>query len=258
MGLFKNEKDLFDYIECLKINDVEFNIEQSSSKITVISNEFKRTYFPNDFRNKSGLHFIKKLKDGIKKDFSGYSFDKKINYIRQNKKMALNKWYTKDIFEIDLKAAYWYFALKNGFIDKQMFEEGLTIDKKVRLMALGSLAKTITTFKYKGFDLIENPIVNDSPETKGIFFKVAYDTGIVMNNLMKNLKDEDVFFYWVDAIFFKGIKNKEKIEQSILSMGLDYKIVPIKKIKRIDNKIIVIDKDGERPFNFIKTTKKYV
>ena len=258
MALFKNESDLFDYIECLKLNDFDFDIIQSSSKITVICNEFKRTYFPNDLKEKKGLHFIKKLKDYINANFSGYYFDKPIQYIKQNKKMSFNKWYSHEVYEIDLKAAYWYFAKKNGFINDEIFNEGLTVDKKIRLMALGSLAKTITTFKYKGFDLIETPLYDNSDATRGIFLKVAFDTGQVMNELMKNLNSEDVFFYWVDAIFFKGKKNKEKIEQAILKIGLDYKIVPIKKIMRKENKIIVIDKEGARPFNFVKKVKKYV
>lgn len=258
MGLFKNEPDLFDYIETLKQNDFEFKIVQSSSKITVICNEFKRTYFPNDLKQKKGLHFIKKLKDYVTQNFSGYYFDKPIQYIKQNKKMTFNKWYRNEVYEIDLKAAYWNFALKNGFISQEIYNEGLTVDKNIRLMALGSLAKTITTFDYKGFDLINEPLHDNSEQTRGIFLKVAYDTGNAMNELMKCLNSEDVFFYWVDAIFFKGKKNKEKIEQMILKMGLDYKIVPIKKIMRKENKILVVDKSGERPFNFVKKTKRYV
>ena len=80
-----------------------------------------------------------------------------------------------------------------------------------------------------------------------------------MRNILKLLKTEDTYFYWVDAVFFKGEDNKRKIEEYIKSIGLDYKIVKIKRIKRVENCVTVEDLNSKRRvFNFVKRSKRII
>ena len=256
--ILKTDKDLKEYVENLKINNISFNLVQSSSRITVIRGDFKATYYPNKLGKKNGLYFIKKVKDYILKNNIEYNFNLKINYNKLNKKLILNKWYSKDLYEIDLKGAYWEFFYKNGFCSRELYLEGLKVDKKTRLMSLGALAKQTTTFEYENGE-VKSINTDKSEATNGLFFKVAYDTGVVMSNLMKLLKTDDLYFFWVDAIFFKGKKNKELIEKELKKLDLKYKIVPIKKLIRHENTVIVEDFDyKQRVFNFIKTTKRII
>lgn len=135
--LLKTQSDLYEYVENLQLNGRRFKIIQSSSKVQVIKGDLKCTYFPNEFKSKKGMYFIKKVKEYVIKNNINFNFDLKVDYNKMNKKTALNKWYKSDVYEIDLKAAYWYFFKQNGFCNDDLFNEGLTVDKKVRLMEIG-------------------------------------------------------------------------------------------------------------------------
>lgn len=246
------KKELDFLISDLKINNENFSIYYSSAKVTVENGFLKYSHYLNKLNKSKGLYFIKKLKTYIVENQIKYSFNYKIGYNKLNTFLKKNFIYKKDLYEVDLKAAYWYFAKKNEFISEDIFKEGLKIDKRIRLMALGALAKSTNVFDYIDGELIKTYEIKNEL-TEGIFFKVAYDTDLIMRKLIHSIPKNDFCFYWVDAIFFRGKKNLEIIKKVLKEEQLNYKIVEIKKMQRKDSKFTVEDFDYKRrDFNFIK------
>lgn len=248
-----NDRENLDLlIENLKLNNINFKIAYSSSKITLTEGRFTYHFYPNKLKKLKGLHFIKKLKQYILKNDIKYNFDLKIGYTGKSPNLKDSVNYKKDIYEIDLKSAYWTFAKKNGFISNEIYMEGLTVDKKIRLMSLGALAKNTTVFNYENGEVTNIEKIT-SKETEGIFFKVAFDTDHVMKQLIKALPEKDFMFYWVDAVFFRGKKNVDKIKNILKSQNIDFKVVEIKKVIKKKNLIEVEDFNfKKRDFNFLK------
>lgn len=257
--LIYTQKDFNELIENLKINEENFNIFYSSSKLIIENDGIKYTFYPNKLGSKKGLHFIKKLKKYIIDNKITYDFKNRIKYNSQNSLIKNSINYSKDLYEVDLKAAYWHLAYRNKFINYDLFKEGLRVDKRIRLMALGSLAKNTTVFNYKDGELIGTQKIT-SELTEGIFFKVAFDTDIIMRELIRTINKNDFMFYWVDAIFFRGKNNLKLIEKKLKSIDIFYKVVNIKKLIKKQNKFEVEDFDfKKREFNFIKkNTQKFI
>ncbi len=247
-----NKEDFDDTIFCLKENNETFSVLFSSSKLVILFKSFKYTFYPNKLASVKGLHFIKTLKDYIKNNDIKYNFNLKIPYMAFNMNLKNSVNYKKDLYEIDLKGAYWQMFNRHFNISKELYNEGLKVDKKIRLMALGSLAKRVNRFNYSGNNLVSNENIK-SIETEGIFFKCAYETDLIMRNLINSIAKENYIFYWVDAIFFRGEKNVKVITDILRSQSLDFKIVPIKRIIKKANLIEVEDFDfKKRDFNFKK------
>lgn len=253
------QKDFNDLIENLKINNEDFDIHYSSSKLIILNDNFKYTFYPNKLGSKKGLHFIKKVKKYITDNNITYSFKHRIKYNVENSLIKNSTKYKKELYEVDLRAAYWHLAYKNKFINEPLYKEGLKIDKRIRLMALGSLAKNIIIFSYKKGELIKKELLK-SELTEGIFFKVAFDTDVIMRDLIRTVNKTDFMFYWVDAIFFRGKKNLELIENKLSELNMFYKVVNIKSLIKKNNKYQVEDFDfKKRDFNFIKrNTNKFI
>lgn len=253
--ILKDKTDFDFLLNDLKHNECDFSIIYSSSKIQIIENDYKYIYYPNKLKNIKGLNFIKTVKDYIEQNKIYYPFDKTIRYNKLNLNFKKSVYYKKDIFEVDLKSAYWRFAWQNDFISYEIYKQGLNIDKKIRLMSLGALAKQQTVFNYENGILKGKPLTVKSEGTEGIFFKVAYDTDQIMKQLINVIKPQNFFFYWVDAVFFSGKDNLKAVEAKLNELDLNYKIVPIKKLIRKQNLIQVEDFDFKiRDFNFTKQT----
>ena len=71
--IIKTKESFDNLIEGLKINEENFKIQYSSSKLVVINENLKYTYYPNKLNNIKGLHFIKKVKDYILKNEIKYT-----------------------------------------------------------------------------------------------------------------------------------------------------------------------------------------
>ena len=246
-------KDDFDFVlENLIYNEIDFDILYSSSKIQILENGYKYIYYPNKIKNMKDLSFIKVVKEHILNNNITCKFDKKIQYNRLNLSFKKSIYYKKDLFEVDLKSAYWRFAWQNDFISYEIYKQGLSVDKKIRLMSLGALAKQSTLFEYKEGVLKSNTVIK-SENTEGVFFKVAYDTDQIMRDLIRCILPKDFLFYWVDAVFLRGVDNLKLVESRLNELDLNYKVVNIKKIIRKDNLIKVEDFDFKvRDFNFQK------
>ena len=129
------------------------------------------------------------------------------------------------IVKIDLKAAYWEYALKAGIVTKKTNDKFITwyenIDayyaKQDRLKALGSLATTKLTTVYKNGKLVGNKPPH-TEKTKGIYMEVCNGIDRLMKDINMNI-DGCKYYYW-DCVFVKKEFEQAAIDY-INSRGYD-------------------------------------
>jgi len=250
--IYINDKDGF--LDDLKANKDVFTLLKTTSTTTIEFNGFKYKHTSGKFLKLKEMYFLKKVKDYVEANCGGIVVDRtKIKYIKQGK-LKKNYWYSKEIWEIDLNAAYWNFAFKSGYISKELFEEGKKVSKMCRLVSLGNLAKCVSVLNFNGSEFEFKETLR-SEATEGVFFDVSQQTDAIMN-LCRAIADNDFLFYWVDAIFIQGSKAKNEVENYLIENEIPY------KSKRIDKVIQRLDfiecfdkfkgKEKKRIFNFKK------
>jgi hypothetical protein len=257
-------KDVDYFIKMFEYRKTPFKIYQtlSTTKIVTDSDTLSYTNTTNRLNNYE-LNLIRKVKnDALKCTEMPNTTSMDVKYIDVSKLINTNKVLTSELYELDLNSAYWYNALKNNYIQESTFEygKGKKIGKKARLISLGALAKTTTIQQFDGNVYTDlKPI---KTMTKGIFFECANICSLEMN-LLKILAGDKFLFFWVDAVFFQGNKTKEILETYLKDKGVDYKIIPIDKIKSNKKESIIsvyseLSKKPIRNFNFLKTKKKTI
>jgi hypothetical protein len=212
--------------------------------------------------NNYELAFLMKVKRHAEKlDLTKYEniSAKNIKFISKNK-MKSNVWYRKDLFEIDLNAAFWQVAKDYQIISEEIYLQGKNdkrISKKTRLIALGNLAKRATISEFNGEKYVsisqELP-----PPTAKLFFYCAWTIAQMMQSVSW-LIGENALFYWVDAIFVQGEENKNRIIEQFKMHGFDCKTYKLTGIIQKKNQVIVTSDDHkqkERIFNFYKSKKQ--
>lgn len=266
----------FEFAECLRYNETPFTLTSTSftKKIEVDGEIY---YFTSSGKLKNtDLNLIKAVKNYCEKlvtdqfDDAGNLIKEglkipavdtsKIGYIKVNTKFK-NAIHKRDIFEIDLKSAYWNLAYRHGFIDKKIYYKGMNLNddgtvieplfnkwgniynhttKMGRLIALGNLAKVFKVFSFDGLKYSDPQDVR-SFKTENIFFRCSMEVDLIMRQLIE-LAGSNYLFYWVDAIFVRGSETVDLICEFLTNeIGLDFKIVPIKKLVKTPYYIKVWD-----------------
>lgn len=240
-----------DFIRRLKANKQPFKIVSTVLTKTIITDTNEYFYSAKTGLKNAELNLIKTVKEYVvKNNITAKCNRKHIQYI--NKGLLKNGTYTKDLYEIDLKSAYWNFALKNGFISKEIYERGNNtkmISKKARLIALGNLAKRKTYIEFDGENFIKAEF-ESSTETENVFFKVSQQTDLIMNKC-KLIAGSNYLFYWCDAIFVNSKAAKDQIEQFLNINKVMFKTIPINKILKTRAYIRVWDDEHKEPRPFI-------
>lgn len=247
----KNPDQLLEYC---RLNNVPFKLRQTIGSKHIICEFGEYIWYPKSAFKKSDLYFIKKVRLHCENLKPVKFNEKSISYIRSGKMKAGTL--KSELYEIDLSSAYWELAYKSKYISKEIYEEGQKVNKIVRLMALGNLAKRPTSFEFDGqkFVTIEK---DEFPKTSGFFFEVSRQTDQIMK-MLTILLGFDFLFYWVDAIFIQGENKKELIIEYLEYHNIKYKLKPIYQITKSSNKITVIEEKGEkkpRIFTFQKVKK---
>lgn len=253
------QKNIFNpesLIRDFKRNNIPFVIEKTLFTKKIISKYGTHRWNAKTELTFRDLLFIKKVKDyanqlnNIPKKIDR----KKIYYVNRNteriEKLNVLK---RDLFEIDLTGAYWELAFRFEYISETLYNEGLQVDKKVRLIALGNLAKRTAVLEYTGSEFLPIHYLK-SEQTENIFFDVAQHTDYIMRRLAI-LAGDEYLFYWVDGIFIKGQKTVEIISEFLDSNEIKFKIVHLQVIKFIKNNLIKVqhlknEKEKKRIFNF--------
>lgn len=197
----------------------------------------------------SELQFIKAVKQyvikhgtykKVRNNFRAENSTKKIKYFYYNPKIKPGD-YFENCIEIDLKNAYWdtsYNLPKDGtkLFSKELYEKGLTVSKKSRLAAIGSLAKTVSVLEFDG---VEQHKLPDEPSkiTEFLWHTICHKTGKLMAKASKTAKD-DFMFFWVDAIFIKGKAAKEIIKL-FKKAGYESSIFKCEWVRFEDKRIVV-------------------
>lgn len=152
----------------------------------------------SDFQLKNAdLGFIKRTKEHILKQEIETGTGK-VRYFHFNSNYGTHT----DIAELDISGAYWVTALKMGLISKDVYEKGLKVDKKVRLIALGSIATEKAIFHYDPFEGMKFIGTESDKKGRSYFFHIARHVGAVMSQFT-NMFPSAVLFFWVDALFIK-------------------------------------------------------
>ena len=254
ISIYETEK----FISILKSFKEQFTIYITTftCKIECVYGTFR--FSANGVIKKSELYFITKVKRHVIK-LPTYPHIDQSKIEHQRSFMRNNRRYTKDLYELDLSAAYWSITYKDGYIDKELYEKGLTLSKKVRLVALGALAKKLIIEDFDGEKYV-NRRQEPLHESAHVFFNAQYKTSLLMKEA-RAIAGKDTMFIWSDAIFFRGLDNLKKLVDFFEKKEIKFKYFKIDSINYRDYVATVTSTEyGEankgkkevRPFNFSK------
>lgn len=196
-----------------------FVLTKSGNTYSLDSAMFKQNAVRGGF-TPDDLNFIKRVKkyiidNDIPDKFVEVDYlDKPIHYIAVS--VRDSGVVLEDLLEIDINGAYWETAYILGVISKSIYERGKEVDKKVRLAALGSLAKKKDVWIYDGKKMRREVI--RSYQTENIWFAICKRVSDVMQEAVK-LIGKDFVFYWVDGIY---IHNDKSLLGSLISLFASY------------------------------------
>lgn len=193
------------------------------------------------------LSFIKQVKEFIVKnglhhntimDFEKDKDVKDVLYFAYNKNLFPGN-YFEDVYNIDIKSAYWETAYKLGLLPDHLYDRGKDanqISKKTRLACIGSLAKKSSTY---GFDGKEQRLLSDDKEeTNELWDIICYKVGLVLRDVAKRLKGDFIFF-WVDGIYVKGARASIESSRIFKNYGYESEITKLQNISVTKKQILV-------------------
>lgn len=132
-------------------------------------------------------------------------------------------------YSVDIDRAYWQAALELDYITKDIYYEGVKLDKRIRLAALGTFAKTKYHYSFDGqrevFDYKEDPVC---PE---VFLNCAYIVYKLMDGC-KGIAGADFVFYWTDGVYVKSKAAAEACMVWLKEQGYPGKVAAIRRIER--------------------------
>ena len=268
-----NIYDAQEIVDELKANNVPFRMETTTMTRKIITEDTTFSYLVRGASlNMRELNLIKKVKnDAQALDLSQFKpvGAKDVTYINKST-IKLGEQAEGDFYEVDLKQAYWNIAFIKGIISLEtyLYANHPKIKKKARLIALGALAKRVTSVEYDG-EQFGKIVVGEESEYARLFYACCLEVSGIMQDISREVGD-DYIFHWVDAIF---LKNSSALERLITYLNIlhaeikkDYpefsdvffKVIPCEKIVRKKNEIIVYSQFHERKkrkFTFEKTIK---
>lgn len=172
----------------------------------------------------SQVAFINKVKRYIennnihKRVKPNYKSTKKIKFFDYNKDIELGEIFDNP-HSVDISKAYWYGAYKDRFINDDLFEEGLKMDKRIRLASLGSFARRMDRYVFDG--KTEKIAKTIEPKFPHIFFNQANTIYKIMEKCKKAAGD-NFLFYWTDGIYVKNKASVEICEKIITAAGFNW------------------------------------
>lgn len=224
----------------LKENSIRHSVEigTTSARINVDNTKYIFTDTPLSIKE---LSFVRKVKNCVLKRGVQPLLVKSGDILYIKYSPNLNQKY-RDIVEIDVNKAYWRIAYILGYINTEIYKEGLSdaISKSARLVALGSLATKRDVFNYEvetGVYKKGEVIVNEY--LRSVFLHICFELGRIMDET----DNKDYLFFWVDAFF--TIKEKEQhIKDRLINHGLECKTKEIYLFYQRGSKYFVYTKDA--------------
>ena len=199
------------------------------------------------------LAFIQKVKSHVQKLEKPELniMTKDVTYYKYNE---LHDGFYDDCTEVDVNKAYWLLAHKKGYLSKEIYEQGLKVDKMTRLISWGAIATSSRTYHVD--EQGEKHLIGEKVNkvTRSYFFDVAQELGWIMGETL-NKYQNSVLFFWVDAFFIQGRSAPAAIKRHMIEQGLPCKTVPlwhihVKNRGQFADLITVTTAEGkEKPFH---------
>lgn len=238
------------YEQFLQAVQVPYWVNRTKSTIEVIPYEgLSRVKWVRKGLSVTDARFIQK----VKRHFSSMELPKRIRPIAgsthyfQNYVNVAQGLYDKYV-EIDVSAAYWKTALNLGYIDEELYREGMEASKVCRLVALGSLAKKTEACFYAPPDYELSDIRVLTPETAVYWDNITFSFSLVITQIAGLFKGK-ILGFWVDAVFVDASVSAE-VREAFQEAGYDVKLVRWDKIEVLDlgmNRLQIIREGrGER------------
>lgn len=239
------------YLEGL---NATFQIEYTTQSTKIVTDNF--TYLgANKHLKPSALGFVNQVKrfaqKSTKEQVAISAND--INYFKFSGHIRPGIY--EGFTELDLNQAYWQIAYRKGYLSEEIYTKGLTVDKIVRLVALGSLAskKSCHSFDGKEYKFIEE---KGDERTRSYFFDVAKEVDLLMSSTLSAFP-QYVLFYWVDAFFVQADARDEIVEICRQhGLGLkEKKVNQIEVIQKPTHMLVNCYMEGEtepKPFIYVR------
>lgn len=173
------------------------------------------------------INFIKSVKHYIVKNelyipYLNFKIpgDGKVKYFQYSSSLKANQ-KIKNVINVDLSGAYWEAAYKLGLISDVIYQKGLTVDKFVRLTAIGSLAKKVYKLEYDGKRQKKKEVIS-SELTECLWDVICMQVSNVLQDAA-NAAGKDFIFFWVDGIYIRTAALKS-VEKCFKKHGYKFKI----------------------------------
>ncbi len=203
------------------------------------------------------LHFIKSVKDHIIKNGT---YKKIRNYFKTEVKPG-------DIFnegyEVDISNCYWDTAYFHyNLFDEPIYLKGLTVVKRIRLAAIGSLKRVQSVIEFDGKEEKQMPDIR-STTTEFLWDTICHKIGKTMYKSSKEA-GKGFLFFWVDGLFVKDKSTAIKVQKFLKKNGYNSTIALCEWI-RFDEKSLVVKSTAKGKFvtvireeEVIRNGKKFI
>lgn len=251
--LFYSSDAVHKFIKDLKKKKETFTLA-FTGYTCLITTEKSNFFFVKD-NAKNSFATVQKIKGEIIK--SGIWVDEmatdKIKYFRVNN---LNNQLIKEVYNVDINAAYPTALYNLGFITKDLFDELQKMDKIKKLKSIGQLATKKTVFEFeKGEQVKVYSKYNE--QMRNVWFAICNEVGEAVEECKVNINS--FLFYWFDGIYFTDKSEAEKIIQMLKNRKFESKFEVLKNFKvetGTDNVFISYLKEGkEKNFQIPKSEK---
>jgi len=220
-------------MEGLKKQGQQFTLKKTLSTLELICvyGTFK-WYDKTNILSKKDLYFPRMLR----KSLEGFDLSTietvDISDIKYNV-LPVKTFVKTNCYEVDISGAYWNIA--KCFLPEHIYRRGLSVDKKVRLAALGGLAKTTTTMFFNGREFVNTS--HETEKTKNLFFYCAKETGEIMDSIRQVC--DTALFFWVDAMFVESERDLDYIISVLRIKNLGCKVYTCEEIISTEDRMIV-------------------
>lgn len=256
-AMIKVEKEDFDsYKQSLIELKIPFTlyVNNMSSRI---EGGYCPPHYTGDNLHSKHINFISTVKRHVKNKIEtgrlvvGEPIKKAAYFDPGNKRSG----FVKNAYEVDIDSAYWDTAYKFKIISRAIYRYGLTVPKKVRLMALGSLGKKTSVYYFDGKKMNTMEPIFDK-DTCYFWDKICAHIGDVMTTIASNIDNNDYFFYWTDALFVRKSAVTE-VKRMVRKAGYNYKVEVIKKITFSERQIFFDEPNKEKPRSFMLPSNRH-
>lgn len=221
--LIKRHKD---FEMKLRGSTLLYTIPKHPLKYRVVNKAIPRKHLP----------FISRIKKHVAKSGREFEVDRQgIKYAMINPKLE-NGFQDGEFVELDVNSAYWEIAKRLQIIDNSLYDQGGKVPKRVRLIALGSLATLTEIWNVIDYGKEEKKIFSEREPTYTNFFKICQTLSAqVMRPLFEQFID-DMFLFWVDAFIIRR-DVEQQLRKEVEKFDLGLKAKPIDRLEITDTKI---------------------